>query len=901
MATSSYTFIKGDVWKKKRVVAFYDHAIGTAGAACPNGRRIGENNPRSKRDDLDGTVGTSTLLLNNNYQVDCDCGYIYEWEYYAKTNDGVVHLQVWRETGGSFTLVGENIVTVTAAMVNDEHTENIPIGQRIQVQDNDYLGIYNPGNPIIPNDNEWWGRDFKETESVGNIGVGNQFDWGSIGTMTDRTYALNARITSGSDPTFTNLAGASVRIMDTASSGDYLFTVAVADVDGETLTTTMTPEAYFDFDTTLLDVTVKTNGVPSGSYILNFRTTDLCGNTATGTLTVVVTNSQPFITSLPARCYIHEDTTAEILQHSIAITDNSPTDTIVCTETDPKFQSKLTPASVYGIYSRATPGFVYNTKKKYTIPVTCTDSAGDFDSSFLVCYIFPNIPPTFTNLPGSVSIPVTTASGVNVFQVTTDDFEGDAITFSSTCSVAVCPFTLNANTGDVVTNTNLDPLTTVAYDILVSISDGLSTVGPRSLTIIITGINTPPFIQNLPLTFTLSVLETIGRNNPIYQIRSADPDKTTQTLTYSAIFTPTEGATIFDVDPVTGLLHTSSSVQIDYEALTAKTFTVDISVNDGSATDTQSVSVSVADVNEAPTLGSGVYYLVGNEGNAGTVVGDPGLTTTDPDTGDIITYSIDCQDFVINPITGVISFAIDFDLDIGNKVTSLSCLVSASDGDLVATSTLIITINGINDNIPSFGADYYTFTTSIYANVGDVIGTMTATDGDLGIYGSMSFSIGQIGLPDTYFAVTGTGDVYVTKSLSPLGRGSSLTFSANVTDYGGLTDTAWVTVLIYPTTTLPATTTTERYVKYIEDPLNVASLIVFGMCGLGATILIGYLIFNNGVLSVCCEAVQAECCNKKPKRFHGKSKTNLGQRMKKRQTKITVHEQGRHGTKVTRL
>ncbi|XP_033727609.1 cadherin-23-like [Pecten maximus] len=874
------------------------------GANCASGRTIGENDPKKKDDDLDGTVGTSTLIINNDYKVDCDCGNIYEWEYYAKTNAGQVHLQVWREVSGSsnvFTLVGENIITVTAGMVNGEHIEAIPAGQRIQVQQDDYLGIYNPGNPIISNKHEGGGKDFKETESVGNIGVGNTFNWGTVTTDDDRKYAINAKVNAGSGPTFTNLASASVTMVDASNIGHYLFTVSANDADGDTLTTTMTTETYFDFDTSTL--TVKTNGVPAGSYTLNFQTSDPCSNSDSGTLSVTVTNSLPVIpvSNLPSRCYIHEDTTSETLQHSITVTDASPSDTVVCTETEAKFLSKLTSASVYGIYSKANPGFVYSTQKKYTIHVTCTDSSSDSDSSSLTAYILPNVPPTFTNLPNSVSTSTLTVSGTSVFQVSTSDSEGDGITFSSTCSVASCPFTLDTSTGEIQTNTNLNVLTTVGYDILVSINDGLSTVGPRSLTIFIAGINTSPVIQNLPLTFTLSVLESIGLNTAVYQVKAVDPDTATQTLTYSAVFSPLEGATILTVDSSTGLLHTSSTTRIDYEALTAKTFTATISVTDGQVTDTQSVSVAVADVNESPAFASATYYVIGNEGSAGTVLGDPGLSATDPDSGDVITFSISCQDFLIHSTSGVISFAIDYDLDIAGVASSVSCIVTVSDGDLVATSTLFITVNDVNDNTPTFRADYYTFSTTIYVSVGDVIGTVTATDGDLGIYGSMTYSIDQSSLTDTYFGVTGTGGVYITKSVASLGKGTSFTFTAVVTDYGGLNDTAWVTVVVFSTTTAPSTTTTERYLEFFEDPRNVAWVTSFGICGIGAIILIGYLIFKHGILTSFAAGVKAALTKSRPKKMTKKPKKSLRLRKKRRQIEVGGHARYHDRTKGTWL
>ncbi|XP_060074904.1 cadherin-23-like [Ylistrum balloti] len=771
-----------------------------AGANCASGRTIGENDPKKKDDDLDGTV---------------------------------------------------------AAMVDQENIASIATGQRIQVQQDDYLGIYYPGNPIVSNKNEGSGKDFKETESVGNIGVGNTFDWGTVTTTDDRKYAINAKVNDGDTPSFTNLGGATVTMVDASTVGHYLFTVSASDDDGDTLTTTMNTETYFDFDTSTLQVTVKTSGVPAGSYTLNFQTSDPCSNSASGTLSVTVTNSVPMIpvSSLPYYAYIHEDTTAETLLHSITITDASPSDTITCTETEAKFLTKsLSPG--YGLYSKANPSFQYSTKKKYSIVVTCTDSYSDSDSSYFIAYILPNTPPSFTNLPDSVSISTSTSSGTSFYQVSTSDSEGDGITFSSTCSVVSCPFTLDASTGEIRANTNLNVLTTVGYEIFVSISDGLTTVGPRTLTILITDINTDPVIQNLPLPFSLSVLEGVGLSTSVYQVLTADPDSATQSLTYSTTFSPVEGATIFTLDTATGLLHTSSATQIDYEALTAKSFTASVSVTDGQSTDTQSVTVAVADVNEAPTFAQSTYYVTGNEAGSGTVLGDPLLSVSDPDPTDVITYSIDCEDFNIDPTTGVISFAVDYDLDIANTLSSISCTITASDGDLVAYSTLFITVIDVNDNTPTFGSEYYTFYTTSFASVGDVIGSLTATDGDLGIYGSITYSIDQSALADTYFGVTGIGSVYITKSTSSLGAGTSFTFSAIVTDYGGLNDTAWVTVVIVATTTVPSTTTTERYLTFFDDARNVAWITSFAMCGFGAVVLIGYLIYKHDVLTSFAKAVK---------------------------------------------
>ena len=46
---------------------------------------------------------------------DC-CGFVKQWEFYAKANTGTVYFQVWRPTGASYTLVGENLYTVSSKL-----------------------------------------------------------------------------------------------------------------------------------------------------------------------------------------------------------------------------------------------------------------------------------------------------------------------------------------------------------------------------------------------------------------------------------------------------------------------------------------------------------------------------------------------------------------------------------------------------------------------------------------------------------------------------------------------------------------------------------------------------------------------------------------------------------------
>ncbi|XP_033727272.1 protocadherin-like wing polarity protein stan [Pecten maximus] len=297
--------------------------------------------------------------------------------------------------------------------------------------------------------------------------------------------------------------------------------------------------------------------------------------------------------------------------------------------------------------------------------------------------------------------------------------------------------------GEIQTNADISALTIPGYDIYVTITDGTNTVGPRTVTVIVTGINSPPVIRNTPLTFSLSLMENSAKSASIYQINAADPDS--DTLTYSITYTPaTEGATVFSFDTSTGLLSTSSATVVDYESLTSKSFTADISVTDGAATDTYATfTIDVIDINEAPAFGTTIYYVTGNEGNAGESFGNPGFTVTDPDTGDTYSYTVDCTAITMDSNTGAVTLSGTYDLDISGTASVLTCTATVSDGELTDTTQLIVTINDVNDHTPAFSQSDYTIYTTIYGNVGGIIGNIAATDGDLGNLRSINLLTGH--------------------------------------------------------------------------------------------------------------------------------------------------------------
>ncbi|KAL3853881.1 hypothetical protein ACJMK2_013180, partial [Sinanodonta woodiana] len=480
----------------------------------------------------------------------------------------------------------------------------------------------------------------------------------------------------------------------------------------------------------------------------------------------------------------------------------------------------------YGIYSNYNPGFNYDTRNSYSLTIACNDGTDSVTGVYTV-YLIKNQAPNITNLAASVELSTTATTGTVVYTVSATDAENDQLYYSMTCNSSSCPFTI-LNSGLVQLNQDLSGQTTVGYDLYISVYDGKTLVGPKTLTVDITDLNSAVNINNLPLGSALTVSENTVLGTAIYQISISDPD-VGNNHTYSMASLSGSGMNYFAINSSTGLIRTSGTV-LNFETLNSTSFNFTVTVSDGLSTNTKTFSIDVTNVNEAPTFNQANYAIIANEAASGTALPDPVYGVTDVDAGDTKFYSNDCGSYTglvtMAPGNGSLTFASDYDYDLGTLPKSVNCTVTVTDsGGLTATATLSIQFNNINDNIPIFIPASYTFFVTYGSATGTTIGKINATDGDLGIYGTLYYSLNQSSLNTTYFGVTSlTGQLYVSSSINSIGIDGSVTFLAVVTDGGGLSTYANVIVKVSTTTTVTTTTTETRYKSFIEDGRNVAWL-----------------------------------------------------------------------------
>ena len=205
-------------------------------------------------------------------------------------------------------------------------------------------------------------------------------------------------------------------------------------------------------------------------------------------------------------------------------------------------------------------------------------------------------------------------------------------------------------------------------------------------------------LENLPV---LSVAENSPAGTNVGSpIPATDPDD--DTLTYSL---SGGDAASFDIDSATGQITTIAGVTYDYEAKSRYSLTV--VVEDGNGFRIAIVMpVNLTDVDEPqPEFqdGASTTREVAENSGGGVNVGAP-VTATDPDDGDMVTYSLsgtDAASFEIGSSTGQITTKSGVTYDYESK-SSYALTVEASDGNS-GTVTIAVTVNLTDANdLPEF-------------------------------------------------------------------------------------------------------------------------------------------------------------------------------------------------------
>ncbi|MGC9524240.1 MAG: ELWxxDGT repeat protein [Limnospira sp.] len=263
----------------------------------------------------------------------------------------------------------------------------------------------------------------------------------------------------------------------------------------------------------------------------------------------------------------------------------------------------------------------FETTDSYNLTVQVTDTEHQTDATVTVSITDANDAPEIGDQ--SLSVAEDAIDGTSVGTPTASDPDGDSLTYSITAGNGDGIFTIDESTGEITVadSTQLNFETAESYNLTVQIDDGEYQTS-AAVTVNLTDVNeTPEFTSTAPTSATQGITYT-------YNIVIDDPDAG-DTLAITAPTLPDWLTLTDNGDGTATLTGTPDNDQVGDH-------TVELQVEDaGGEIQTQSVTVTVSNVNDAPTI-SGTPDTTVDEDSGYSFT----PTAEDIDAGDTLNFSI---------------------------------------------------------------------------------------------------------------------------------------------------------------------------------------------------------------------------------------------------------------------
>ena len=516
-----------------------------------------------------------------------------------------------------------------------------------------------------------------------------------------------------------------------------------AGADTATLILTATPDNTPEGGAETLNLELGPNDASANGFDLASRDTNVGGgadpatDVANNMFNVTINDNAAPVISSNAMITVAEETTTVV---TIAATDadsNPLTYNItagadsarfrinqsngaLAFKTAPDFEAPRSAdnSNIYEVEVTVADG-TYNTKRTFTITVTNVND---------------NEPVINSSSTASVAEGTTTVLTVTA----TDADAGTTLTYSISGGADRTLFNINTNSGALTFITAPDFENPVdqgddnSYEVEVTASDRTNSTA-QTITVTVTDVN-----DNSPMITSAATASVAENSTNVLTVSATDEDAGT-TFTY-AISGGADGD-VFNINTNSGAL--TFRIAPDFEGASVDgddDYDVIVTVSDGTNSASQTITVTVTDVNEPPEITSSAVVNV-PEG-AITVLT---VTATDADTGTTLTYAAsggaDQALFSINQNNGGLTFktAPDFETpEDQDRNNNYEVEVTASDGTNSTAQTITVTVSNVNDNAPMITSPA---TASVAENTTSVL-TVTATDADSGTNLTYSISAG---------------------------------------------------------------------------------------------------------------------------------------------------------------
>ena len=616
------------------------------------------------------------------------------------------------------------------------------------------------------------------------------------GNLSD-TITVTINIRSVNDaPVFKEGNSATRSIAEnTVSNINIGAAVSATDADNDSLTYTLggTDAAAFGI--------IATNGQLRTNAALNFETKETYSVVITasdGTLSDTITVTINITNANDVPVFTDGATTTRSIAENTAAGINIGTAIVATDEDKDTLTYALGGTDTAAFDIIATNGQLqtkasldYEDKDEYTVTVAVADGNGGTDAISVTINVtdltetLVNNPPVFTDgISTTRSIVENSAADVNIgAPIAATDADNNTLAYTLSGTDAAL-FAIDSSIGQLKTNAALDHEVKAEYGVIVNVNDGSTSVS-ISVTINVTDANDAP--EFTVTSATRSIAEnTVSGQNIGSAITATDQDGDDLTYTLGG----TDSAS-FSIVSTSGQLQ--SNAALNYE--NKSSYTVTITASDGTATDRIDVTITITDANDAPTFSDGVTTTRSVVENtvSGQNIGSA-ITATDPDSGDILTYTLggtDAASFSIVSTSGQLQTNVALDYE---TKTSYTVRVSVSD-DNGGTDSITVTINvtDINENRAPVFTDGTNTTRSIAENTasGQNIGSaVAATDPNIG--DTLTYTLG--GTDAGSFDIVSTSGQLQTKAALDYESKTSYTVAVSVSDGNGGSDSISVTV-----------------------------------------------------------------------------------------------------------
>ncbi len=453
----------------------------------------------------------------------------------------------------------------------------------------------------------------------------------------------------------------------------------------------------------------------------------------------------------------------------------------------------------------------YETTASYPLTVTASDPAGGSSTAVVTVTVTDvDEAPAFGAADYDFSVAEDAATGAAVGTVTATDPEDGTVTYAIAAGNEAETFALDAGTGALTVAAALDYETADSYNLTVSAGDAQGHTATADVAITVTDVVFPPVFAESSYAF--SVAEDAAVGAAVGTVSATEPEG--GVVTYA--LTAGNDAGLFAIDAGTGALTVAAAV--DHETTSSHSLTVQAASGGGAATTTVAVTVTVTDVDEAPSFGAESFsFSVAEDAAVGAAVGTAGAT--DPE-GGTLTYAItagnDAGAFALDTGTGALTVAAALDHE---AVASYSLTISASSGDHSVTTTAAIAVTNV-DEPPAFGAESYAFSVAEDAAAGAAVGAVTATDPE---GGALTYAI-TAGNDGSAFAIAAASGALTVAGVLDYETTTSYSLTVTASDAAGGTATATVAITVTDVDEAPAFGETSYAFSVAEDAAVAAAV-----------------------------------------------------------------------------